>query len=77
MKGLDFTHLPQRKKTYAGANGQKISVVYEGEQYMLKFPVNASLNKEMSYANGCFSEATLSMEGKKSLLHVKILQSLE
>ena len=56
MKGLDFTHLPQRKKTYAGANGQKISVVYEGEQYMLKFPVNASLNKEMSYANGCFSE---------------------
>ena len=56
MKFLDFTHLPQRKKTYAGANGQKISVVYEGEQYMLKFPVNASLNKEMSYANGCFSE---------------------
>ena len=56
MKCLDFTHLPQRKKTYAGANGQKLSVLYEGEQYMLKFPVNASLNKEMSYANGCFSE---------------------
>ena len=52
MKCLDFTHLPQRKKTYAGANGQKLSVMYEGEQYMLKFPVNASLNKEMSYANG-------------------------
>ena len=34
---IDFTNLPKRKKTYAGANGSKISVIYEGEQYMLKF----------------------------------------
>ena len=33
---IDFTNLKQRKKTYAGANGNKISVIYEGEQYMLK-----------------------------------------
>jgi hypothetical protein len=28
----------QNNKTYAGANGGKISVLYNGEQYMLKFP---------------------------------------
>ena len=53
---IDFTNLPVRKKTYAGANGSKISVIYNGEQYMLKFPSAPSRNKEMSYANGCISE---------------------
>ena len=53
---IDFTNLPVRNKTYAGANGSKISVVYGGEQYMLKFPTAPSRNKEMSYANGCVSE---------------------
>ena len=31
---VDFTHLQKRNKAYAGANGNKISVIYEGEQYM-------------------------------------------
>ena len=53
---IDFTNLPTKKKTYAGANGSKISVIYNGEQYMLKFPANAPKNKELSYANGCVSE---------------------
>lgn len=53
---IDFTNLPTKKKTYAGANGSKISVIYNGEQYMLKFPANAPKNKELSYANGCISE---------------------
>lgn len=35
---IDFTNLPVRNKAYAGANGSKISVIYNGEQYMLKFP---------------------------------------
>lgn len=56
MEYIDFTNLKQRKKTYAGANGNKISVIYEGEQYMLKFPAYAKRNKDMSYTNGCFSE---------------------
>ena len=56
MGTIDFTNLKQRKKTYAGANGNKISVIYEGEQYMLKFPAYAKKNKDMSYAHGCFSE---------------------
>ncbi len=53
---IDFTNLPVRNKTYAGANGSKISVVYNGELYMLKFPAVPVINKEMSYANGCISE---------------------
>ncbi len=53
---LDFTSLPRRNKTYAGANGSKIAVVYDGELYMLKFPGAARLNQDLSYANGCISE---------------------
>lgn len=53
---IDFTNLPVRKKTYAGANGSKISVLYNDELYMLKFPAVPTINKEMSYANGCISE---------------------
>lgn len=53
---IDFTDLPVRKKTYAGANGSKLSVMYQGIQYMLKFPAAPSRNKAISYANGCISE---------------------
>ena len=53
---IDFTNLPVRNKTYAGANGSKISVIYNDELYMLKFPAVPAINKEMSYANGCISE---------------------
>mgnify|MGYP005770850255 FL=1 len=53
---IDFTSLPKRKKAYAGANGSKISVVYENELYMLKFPPIPTRNKEMSYSNSCISE---------------------
>lgn len=45
-----------KNKTYAGANGGKISVLYNGEQYMLKFPPFPTINKEMSYTNSCISE---------------------
>lgn len=53
---MDFTNLPRKNKTYAGANGSKISVDIDGELYMLKFPALPSRNKEMSYTNGCISE---------------------
>lgn len=56
MPVIDFTQLPRRNKMYAGANGSKISVMFEGEQYMLKFPSLATKNKELSYSNSCFSE---------------------
>lgn len=53
---IDFTNAVQKNKTYAGANGGKISVLYNGEQYMLKFPPFPTINKEMSYTNSCISE---------------------
>lgn len=56
MTPVDFTKQPKRNKAYAGANGGKISVIYEGELYMLKFPPIPTKNKEMSYSNSCFSE---------------------
>lgn len=56
MTVFDFTDLPKRNKAYAGANGNKISVIYNEEQYMLKFPSVPKKNKDMSYSNGCFSE---------------------
>ena len=56
MDIIDFTELKKKNKAYAGANGNKISVIFEGEQYMLKFPAQAKLNKDMSYSNSCFSE---------------------
>ncbi len=56
MEIIDFTALPKKNKAYAGANGNKISVIYQGEQYMLKFPPVPKRNKDMSYSNSCFSE---------------------
>lgn len=56
MEMVDFTNLTRRNKTYAGANGSKISVIYNNEQYMLKFPAIARKNQELSYSNGCISE---------------------
>ena len=53
---IDFTDLPVRKKTYAGANGSKLCVMVQGVPYMLKFPAAPSRNKAISYANGCISE---------------------
>ena len=53
---IDFTNLPKRNKAYGGANGNKLSVLYQGEQYMLKFPPVPSRNQNMSYANSCISE---------------------
>ena len=53
---IDFTNLPTRNKCYAGANGAKRAVIYQDEQYMLKFPSKAPKNKDLNCANSCISE---------------------
>lgn len=53
---IDFTQCEHLKRGYAGANGNKISVRYNGDIYMLKFPSGAKVNKNMHYTNGCISE---------------------
>ena len=30
---LDFTNLPTKKKAYGGANGRKLSVIYEKDKH--------------------------------------------
>ena len=81
---IDFTNLPKRKKTYAGANGSKISVIYESEQYMLKFPAPAAKNQQLSYANGCISEYlgcrifdSVGIETQKTLLGTYMVNGKE
>ena len=53
---IDFTNMPRRNKTYAGANGSKISILYNDELYMLKFPAPFTRKSEMSYSSICISE---------------------
>ena len=54
---IDFTNCQINKlKWFGGANGNKISVKYKNEDYMLKFPPKANKNPFMSYANSCISE---------------------
>ena len=54
----DFTHCKRLLgNAYAGANGKKIGIEYEGEQYMLKFPPSGERKRtELSYTNSCLSE---------------------
>lgn len=56
MRLIDFTQAAKRRKSYAGANGSKISIVYNDELFMLKFPGEARKNDKLSYSNGCISE---------------------
>ena len=53
---IDFTNLQTRKKAYGGANGSKLSIIYNNELYMLKLPMHASKNPNLSYTNSCVSE---------------------
>ncbi len=53
---IDFTNMPKRNKAYAGANGSKISVLYNDELYMLKFPASPTQKTGVSYSNSCVSE---------------------
>ena len=53
---IDFSSLPTKKKAYGGKNGSKLSVVYQGELYMLKLPSHSTKNPKLSYANSTVSE---------------------
>ena len=63
---IDFTNCPVRNKTYAGANGSKISVIYDGHLYMLKFPSAAALNKDMSMPTDVYPNISAVIFSKRS-----------
>lgn len=54
----DFTNCRRLPgNAYAGANGKKIGIEFDGAQYMLKFPPSGAQKRtELSYTNSCFSE---------------------
>lgn len=54
---IDFTNCEINKyKYYGGKNGGKICIVYNNEEYMLKFPsINQGI-EEHGYSNSCISE---------------------
>ena len=58
MDKTDFTGCKQVPgRAYNGANGKKISVEYDGERYMLKFPPSGTQKQTaLSYTNSCISE---------------------
>ena len=44
---IDFTNCKRvLGKAYNGANGKKIAIEYNGEEYMLKFPPYATKNQQ-------------------------------
>lgn len=53
---LVFSNYPIRKKSYGGANGNKLSIIIDNEIYMLKLPQRAQKNENLSYANSSISE---------------------
>mgnify|MGYP003397272832 FL=1 len=56
MKEIDFSNCQSNARTYNGANGSKIGIYYNNENYMLKFPPKPKNNIELSYTNFCISE---------------------
>jgi len=54
---IDFTNCEiNRYRYYGGKNGGKICVIYNNEEYMLKFPnINEGIS-EHGYSNNCISE---------------------
>lgn len=55
---INFTNCKVNKfKYYGGKNGGKICIVYNNEDYMLKFPpINNAFIDEHEYSNSCISE---------------------
>lgn len=53
---IDFTNLPTSNKLYAGADGPKRAVMYQGKKYLLKFPAASSKNKNSCHANSSIAE---------------------
>lgn len=73
---IDFTNCKINKyKYYGGRNGGKICIIYNNEEYMLKFPAINQGVEEYEYSNSCISEylachilETLGLNVQKTLL---------
>ena len=82
---INFTNCEINKfKYYGGKNGGKICIIYNGEDYMLKFPgINEGIS-EHGYSNNCISEylachiiKTLGLNVQDTLLGIYTLNNTE
>lgn len=53
---IDFSNCYINGRTYNGANGSKIGIIYDNQNYLLKFSPKPKSKTELSYTNSCFSE---------------------
>ena len=82
---IDFTNCEKNNfKYYGGKNGGKICVIYNNENYMLKFPAINEGISEHGYSNSCISEyischilKTLDLEVQDTLLGKYIINNEE
>lgn len=55
MQMVDFNQYVQNQRMYGGTAGRKMGIVYEGKNYILKFPGNLKeqrmKNIQLSYSN--------------------------
>ena len=73
---IDFSKYQKTLKTYRGASGSKISIIYNDELYMLKFPANVTKQHlDIVYSNssineyiGCHIFENLCFDTQKTLL---------
>lgn len=56
-EAIDFSNCPINPlKWFDGANGNKISISYQGDDYMLKFAPHKQKDAAQPYTNSCISE---------------------
>lgn len=65
---IDFTNCEKKNKMYGGANGSKISVIYNGERYMLKFAPHGKDNRCITEYLGCHILQSLGIHTQDTLL---------
>ena len=61
---IDFTNCLIRKKAYGGANGSKLSIVYNDNVYMLKLPTHGCISEYL----GCHIFNMLGVKAQETLL---------
>ena len=76
MDLIDFSDCERNDyRAYGGANGNKISIFYEGHGYMLKFPPKPGKIADLSYVNSHITEylachvfQSMGMDAQETLL---------
>lgn len=56
MQEIDFSNCKLNARIYGGANGSKIGIIYNSENYMLKFPPKPTKKTDLSYTSSCICE---------------------